>query len=279
MDISWYDSEGSDASMSALRSDSIPSSKNGIKSVYSDCVQGKESCEMNTKEKIKASRKKLDDGIVLWKVGKYERASKRFKQAVKIIEDGTSFSDDEKKDVRDLKSSCGVHISKCDAMLLYDQQLMKSYEEHRNQGFSDYDRVHFGSVQPSLMPSLDTTSSFTGWNSLSHERSYTMCYFYHVPIFPSITFSFFNLYFYLYPLTIKFAKRLSQILHQGLNVDWQRAPTVSNSHIVKKMLRLDIPHDNHPTGRYLKHYINALSIIRNHRRATQTCGISIFQLL
>lgn len=86
---------------------------------------------MNTKEKIKASRKKLDDGIVLWKVGKYERASKRFKQAVKIIEDGTSFSDDEKKDVRDLKSSCGVHISKCDAMLLYDQQLMKSYEEHR----------------------------------------------------------------------------------------------------------------------------------------------------
>ncbi|RHN68795.1 hypothetical protein MtrunA17_Chr3g0117781 [Medicago truncatula] len=52
-------------------------------------------------------------------------------QAVKIIEDGTSFSDDEKKDVRDLKSSCGVHISKCDAMLLYDQQLMKSYEEHR----------------------------------------------------------------------------------------------------------------------------------------------------
>lgn len=35
---------------------------------------------MNTKEKIKASRKKLDDGIVLWKVGKYERASKRFKQ-------------------------------------------------------------------------------------------------------------------------------------------------------------------------------------------------------
>lgn len=52
-------------------------------------------------------------------------------QAVKIIEDGTSFSDDEKKDVRDLKSSCGVHISKCDVMLLYDQQLMKSYEEHR----------------------------------------------------------------------------------------------------------------------------------------------------
>lgn len=34
-----YDSEGSDASVSAFRSDSIQSSKNGIKSVCSDCVQ------------------------------------------------------------------------------------------------------------------------------------------------------------------------------------------------------------------------------------------------
>jgi len=79
-----------------------------------------------------------------------------------------------------------------------------------------------------------------------------MFYFYHVPIFPFHFFFILSLIcFYLYPLTIKFAKRLSPILHQGLNVDWQRAPAVSNSHIVKKMLRLDIPHDNHPTVRYL----------------------------
>ena len=35
---------------------------------------------MNTKEKIEASCKKLDDGIVPWKFGKFERASTRFKK-------------------------------------------------------------------------------------------------------------------------------------------------------------------------------------------------------
>lgn len=34
-----YDSEGNDASLSTLSSNSIPSSNNGSKSVYSDCVQ------------------------------------------------------------------------------------------------------------------------------------------------------------------------------------------------------------------------------------------------
>jgi len=31
-------------------------------------------------------------------------------QAVKFVEDDTTFSDDEKKDVRDLKLSCAAHI-------------------------------------------------------------------------------------------------------------------------------------------------------------------------
>ncbi|KAL3034948.1 hypothetical protein AAZX31_02G222700 [Glycine max] len=39
----------------------------------------------------------------------------------------------------------------------------------QNQGFSDYDRVQFGSPKPNLMPSLDIQPNFTGWNSLSHE--------------------------------------------------------------------------------------------------------------
>ncbi|XP_028768843.1 KH domain-containing protein At3g08620 isoform X2 [Neltuma alba] len=36
-----------------------------------------------------------------------------------------------------------------------------------NQGFSDFDRMQFGS--PSLMASPDITPNLTGWNSLSHE--------------------------------------------------------------------------------------------------------------
>ncbi|XP_027330983.1 KH domain-containing protein At3g08620-like isoform X5 [Abrus precatorius] len=42
----------------------------------------------------------------------------------------------------------------------------------QNQGFSDFDRVQFGSPKPSIMPSLDTTPNFTGWNNLSHEFNF-----------------------------------------------------------------------------------------------------------
>ncbi|XP_027187698.1 KH domain-containing protein At3g08620-like isoform X2 [Cicer arietinum] len=105
----------------------------------------------------------------------------------------------------------------------------------QNQGFSDYDRMQFGSHKPSVMPSLDTTQNFTGWNSMSHEG-------------------------------------LGGV--QGLNVDWQRAPTVSNSHIVKRMLRLDIPHDSHPNfnfvGRLLGPRGNSL------KRVEATTGCRVF---
>jgi protein quaking len=129
---------------------------------------------------------------------------------------------------------------------LLNQEILRASGKNglmQNQGLSDYDRVQFGSVKTSFMPSLDTTQNFTGWNSLSHER-------------------------------------LSPILHQGLsgvqglNVDWQRTPTVSNSHIVKKMLRLDIPHDSHPNfnfvGRLLGPRGNSL------KRVEATTGCRVF---
>ncbi|KAL3034943.1 hypothetical protein AAZX31_02G222700 [Glycine max] len=86
----------------------------------------------------------------------------------------------------------------------------------QNQGFSDYDRVQFGSPKPNLMPSLDIQPNFTGWNSLSHEG-------------------------------------LAGV--QGLNVDWQTSPGVPSSHIVKRILRLDIANDSYPNvRRYVEHF-------------------------
>ncbi|KAG5081161.1 hypothetical protein GLYMA_02G237800v4 [Glycine max] len=113
----------------------------------------------------------------------------------------------------------------------------------QNQGFSDYDRVQFGSPKPNLMPSLDIQPNFTGWNSLSHER-------------------------------------LSPILHkglagvQGLNVDWQTSPGVPSSHIVKRILRLDIANDSYPNfnlvGRLLGPRGNSL------KRVEATTGCRVF---
>ncbi|KAL3034941.1 hypothetical protein AAZX31_02G222700 [Glycine max] len=105
----------------------------------------------------------------------------------------------------------------------------------QNQGFSDYDRVQFGSPKPNLMPSLDIQPNFTGWNSLSHEG-------------------------------------LAGV--QGLNVDWQTSPGVPSSHIVKRILRLDIANDSYPNfnlvGRLLGPRGNSL------KRVEATTGCRVF---
>ncbi|XP_027330979.1 KH domain-containing protein At3g08620-like isoform X2 [Abrus precatorius] len=114
----------------------------------------------------------------------------------------------------------------------------------QNQGFSDFDRVQFGSPKPSIMPSLDTTPNFTGWNNLSHER-------------------------------------LSPILHQrlagaqGLNVDWQTAPSVPGSHIVKRILRLDIPNDSYPNFNFVGRLLGPRGNSLKRVEATTGCRVYI----
>jgi len=43
-------------------------------------MQEKESWDLNTPEKIEAAGKKKEEGNALFKVGKYERASKRYEK-------------------------------------------------------------------------------------------------------------------------------------------------------------------------------------------------------
>lgn len=50
----------------------------------------------------------------------------------------------------------------------------------QNQGFSDFDRMRF--INPSHMVSPNSTSNFTGWNSLSHEVSTSVFMFYSLYI-------------------------------------------------------------------------------------------------
>ncbi|KAH9621805.1 hypothetical protein KSS87_008365 [Heliosperma pusillum] len=73
----------------------------------------KESWDMSTPEKIEAAGKKKEEGNVLFKAGKYVRASKRYEKAVKYIEYDTSFSDEEKKQCKTLKVSCNLNNAAC----------------------------------------------------------------------------------------------------------------------------------------------------------------------
>ncbi|GFP93515.1 peptidyl-prolyl cis-trans isomerase fkbp62 [Phtheirospermum japonicum] len=76
-------------------------------------VKDKESWDMNTEEKIEAAGKKKEEGNVLFKAGKYVRASKRYEKAAKYIEYDTSFSEDEKKQSKALKVTCNLNNAAC----------------------------------------------------------------------------------------------------------------------------------------------------------------------
>ncbi|GMN59707.1 hypothetical protein TIFTF001_028801 [Ficus carica] len=76
-------------------------------------VKEKESWDMNTQEKIEAAGKKKEEGNVLFKAGKYERASKRYEKAVRFIEYDSSFSDEEKQQAKVLKSACNLNNAAC----------------------------------------------------------------------------------------------------------------------------------------------------------------------
>ncbi|KAG6785389.1 hypothetical protein POTOM_011119 [Populus tomentosa] len=73
----------------------------------------KESWDMNTDEKIEAAGKKKEEGNVLFKAGKYAKASKRYEKAVKYIEYDSSFSEEEKKQAKALKVACNLNNAAC----------------------------------------------------------------------------------------------------------------------------------------------------------------------
>ncbi|KAK8468656.1 hypothetical protein PHAVU_006G080900 [Phaseolus vulgaris] len=104
----------------------------------------------------------------------------------------------------------------------------------QNQGFSDFDRMRF--INPSHMASPNSTSTFTGWNSLSHERLASM---------------------------------------QGLNMDWQTSPVVPSSPIVKKILRLDIPKDSYPNFNFVGRLLGPRGNSLKRVEATTGCRVFI----
>lgn len=73
----------------------------------------KESWDMDTTEKIEASKQKKEQGNSLFKVGKYQRAAKKYDKAAKYIEHDSSFSAEEKKQSKVLKVSCNLNHAAC----------------------------------------------------------------------------------------------------------------------------------------------------------------------
>ncbi|KAB1225581.1 Peptidyl-prolyl cis-trans isomerase FKBP62 [Morella rubra] len=85
----------------------------------------KESWDMNTEEKIEAAAKKKEEGNVLFKAGKYAKASKRYEKAVKYIEYDTSFGEEEKKQAKAAKVACNLNNAACKLKLKEYKQAEK----------------------------------------------------------------------------------------------------------------------------------------------------------
>ncbi|CAM6096235.1 unnamed protein product [Calypogeia fissa] len=76
-------------------------------------VKEKESWDMETPEKIETSIKKKEDGNALFKVGKYNRAAKKYERAAKLIEYDSGFDDEQKKKAKVLKVTCNLNNAAC----------------------------------------------------------------------------------------------------------------------------------------------------------------------
>ncbi|KAI9114981.1 hypothetical protein K1719_013994 [Acacia pycnantha] len=73
----------------------------------------KESWVMNTKEKIEAAGKKKEEGNACFKAGKYDRATRRYKKAMRFIEFDSSFTDEENEQTKALKISINLNDAAC----------------------------------------------------------------------------------------------------------------------------------------------------------------------
>ncbi|XP_024521648.1 70 kDa peptidyl-prolyl isomerase [Selaginella moellendorffii] len=73
-------------------------------------VKAKDSWDLHkAEEKLQEATVRKDEGNVLYKAGKFARASKKYEQALKFIDYDSNFSDDEKKQAKALKVSCNLN--------------------------------------------------------------------------------------------------------------------------------------------------------------------------
>ncbi|XP_044505306.1 70 kDa peptidyl-prolyl isomerase-like [Mangifera indica] len=78
-----------------------------------DFTKEKPFWKMESKEKIEACERKKHDGNLLFRAGKFWRASKKYEKAAKIVEFDHSFTDDEKHTANDLRLSCYLNNAAC----------------------------------------------------------------------------------------------------------------------------------------------------------------------
>ncbi|KAJ6878391.1 KH domain-containing protein [Populus alba x Populus x berolinensis] len=150
-----------------------------------------------------------------------------------------------------------------------------------NQGFSDFDRLQYGSLSPMASSDMipnNIGTGFNGWNGLQHEfsfsgicsvfLSFTTCGFCSIKICGIVLAGQAK----QAPLFITSRERLGP---QGMSIDWQAAPASPSSHIVKKILRLDIPVDSYPNFNFVGRLLGPRGNSLKRVEASMGCRVYI----
>lgn len=78
-----------------------------------DFVREKAPWEMSTPERIEAAGRKKEEGNQLFKIGKYQRAAKKYEKAVDYVSQDAPYTDDDEKIVKPLRLSCWSNGAAC----------------------------------------------------------------------------------------------------------------------------------------------------------------------
>ncbi|XP_059279446.1 peptidyl-prolyl cis-trans isomerase FKBP62-like isoform X1 [Lycium ferocissimum] len=73
----------------------------------------KDTREMNKHERIEVAQRKKDEGNLLFKDGKYQRAMKKYEKAVDYINEDEPFEDDDQRIVKSFRVSCWLNSAAC----------------------------------------------------------------------------------------------------------------------------------------------------------------------
>ncbi|XP_028053276.1 70 kDa peptidyl-prolyl isomerase-like isoform X1 [Camellia sinensis] len=82
-----------------------------------DFVKEKAPWEMSNPEKIEAAERKKEEGNILFKNRKYQRAGKKYDKAADYVSEDVSFGDDDQKLVKALRVSCWLNGAACSLKL------------------------------------------------------------------------------------------------------------------------------------------------------------------
>ncbi|CAH9053689.1 unnamed protein product [Cuscuta europaea] len=76
-------------------------------------IREKEPWEISIHERIEVANRKKEEGNVLFKHEKYERALKKYKKAVDYVSEGGCFEDNDQKLIKSLQVSCWLNGAAC----------------------------------------------------------------------------------------------------------------------------------------------------------------------